>query len=194
MCTCTCGLNARTYFLPHPQYEWWRSWVKSSGSVGFPSQTLPWRVLTRGWMIPMPRKTSEKATLPRVCVSALASELLTATLLPPSLLLLLSPPVSHPHTLTPSHPCTRTHVLPQSKSPIKHSYVLPSHPHTLTLCIISLTSTHRHTLIRIYPLPSHPHTLTLSYPSHPLAVTPSFIWTVLGSVLPRFRGLGKGIS
>ena len=92
------------------------------------------------------------------------------TLLPPSLLLLitfcLSPP--HPHTLTSSHTYTRT----QSKSPIKQSYVLPSHPHTLTLCIISLASTHRHTLIRIYPSPL---ILTLSYPIHPLTVTPSFI-------------------
>ena len=68
-------------------------------------RTLPWRVLTWRW-IPMPRRTSEKATLPRVCVSALASELLTATLLPPSLLLLLSPPLSHPHTHTPLYTYT----------------------------------------------------------------------------------------
>ena len=123
----------------------------------------------------MPRRTSKKATLPRVCVSTLASELLTATLLPPSLLLLLSPPVSHPHTLTPSLPYTRTHVLPQSKSPSKHSYVLPPHPHTLTLCIISLAPSH---LIRIYPLPSHPHTLTL-LSTLPHTLTPSHPHTII---------------
>ena len=124
----------------------------------------------------MPRRTSEKATLPRVCMSALASELLTATLLPPSLLLLLSPPLSHPHILTPSHPhtlmytCTMYSVKPQFKSPIQDSYVLPSHFHTPTCTLTphTLTPSHPHTMIMHSPhihSPSHPHT----------CVTPSFI-------------------
>ena len=117
------------------------------------------------WLVFVCQRLPQSCSLPlsSLLLSSCFCRLLSPTLTP-SHPLTLTP--SHLHTLTSSHPYTCTHVLPQSKSPIKHSYVLPSHPHTLTLCIISLASTHRHTLICIYPLPSHPHTPTLSYPSH----------------------------
>ena len=94
------------------------------------------------------------------------------TLLPPSLLLLIAFCLSPPHP----HTLIRVHMCYHNLNHQLNIHMCS--PHTPTPSHYVSYPSHPLTVTPSYvytPLPSHPHTLTLSYPSHPLAVTPSFI-------------------